>query len=105
MGLLIFLVLLALALFAIPDPAEILPPLPVIDTLQSAVTAQPRVTAYFLAALFVLLPVSCWLAAWRSNANLRRQLSAEILLNPSTHRDTAPIPPAMSNTPAENRSA
>jgi hypothetical protein len=75
MGLIILPVIIAVFFFSFKELANLLPPLAVIDTIEEAIARQPRVAAYLLALLFVLIVIPCWVAACVSNAKFRKQFA------------------------------
>ena len=95
----------AVFVFCVPDLASLLPSIPVIATIEEAFAAQPRVAAYLLAVLLVLIVLFCWGAACLSNVRFRRRFSSEYLVRPLSPRDLAArnnLPP---DAPNESRDA
>jgi rubredoxin len=80
---------IAILLFSFPDLAALLLSIPFVATIEEAIIAQPRVAAYLLALLLVLIVVSCWTAACVSNARFRKRLSDKFHLKPFSSRELA----------------
>jgi rubredoxin len=83
------LVVTAAFFFSFPELASLLPTIPVISTIEEAISTQPRVAAYLLVLLFTLIVVSFWLVACVINAKFRKQLSTEYCLKPLTSGELA----------------
>ncbi len=96
---------IAVFFFSFPDLASLLPSIPVISTIEDAVTTQPRVAAYLLALLFVLIVFPCWVAACASNAKFRKQLSTEYHLKPFTSHELAQHNKPQADAPIDTRNA
>lgn len=75
--------------FSFRDLASLLPSIPVISTIEEAVTMQPRVAAYLLAVLFVLIVIPCWIAALVSNIRFRKQFATNYQVKPLASLDLA----------------
>lgn len=98
-------VLVAVAFVSFEDLAALLPALPVIDTIEEAVTMQPRVAAYLIAVVVVLVGVTAWVAAVWSNFRLRRKYAAEFQTKPlpAKSEPVEPIEERSLQSPFENR--
>ncbi len=95
--------IVAVVLFCAPPLAQALPAFSVIPVLEEAILMQPRVAAYLLGALFVLIPVSCCVAVMFSNAKFRKQLAKEYHLKPLSRRGLPPPEAPKPEAPAAGR--
>jgi hypothetical protein len=71
--------------FNIGDFASLLPVLPVISIIEEAVRDQPRVAAYLLGVLFVLIVIPCIVVACVSNARFRKHLANRYQVHPPAY--------------------
>lgn len=77
----------AIFYFHFPEFTTLWPSLPVIQSLEDAIGAHPRVAAYFIALLVGLMIISSWVAALVSNAAFRKHLSTQCRLEPRSPFD------------------
>lgn len=105
LGSTIVLSVVAVFFFMLPNLAAFLPSLPVIDTFEQAISAHPRVAAYFLTLLCLLTAASCWIAAYFSNSKFRMQLSKEVRLDPLVDPVLSQQSRSLPDTSVGNRTA
>ena len=89
LALTVVLFTIAVFFYCSSDLASLLPSIPVISSIEEAITIEPRVAAYLLSLLFILVVIPCWVAACLSNAKYRNQFSTEYHVKPLSSRDIA----------------
>ena len=92
----------AMFLLSSKEVASLLPSNPVIAALEEAITAEPRLVAYLLVELLVVIFVSCGIVGVVSNARFRKQFAKQYRVYPVSPRELArseaaapPAPPRL----------
>jgi amino acid transporter len=85
-----FLLTVAAMFFgAFAESPDLLPQLPILSWVERVIVSQPRVTAYLVTLLALVIFLSCWIAAAVSNSRLRKEMSDEYRLKVPSTREIA----------------
>jgi hypothetical protein len=67
---------------ALPETVPNLPSVPGIDLIETAIASQPRLAAYLITSVIVLLILTCLITSLVSNARFHGTLGEKFLLRP-----------------------
>lgn len=85
---LLFLSIVTAVFFCFVDGlAGNLPSVPGIDLIEEVVAKQPRVIAYLLATVSILIVIACWVAAGISNIKYRKRFSQVYRVKPLSSQE------------------
>ena len=86
----IILLFIAGIFFGVTDGGSHIPPAPVLSEFEALIAAKPRVAAWLIVFLVLLICIPCWIGGWISNAIYRKHLSAVYSVKPPPAKQVSP---------------